>query len=157
MSRTLPVAATFGLACVLSASFADAEQFIYPQKGQTKEQQELDEFQCHKWAVEQTGFDPTKSGQQPIATESAGGGEVVGGAAKGAALGAIGGAIAGDAGKGAKIGAGVGAGGGAMKKRRRGREKEAAQQQAAKQQQANLDGYNRARGVCLEGRGYKVG
>ncbi len=32
--------------------------FIFPANGQTKEQQEKDEFDCYKWAVEQSGVDP---------------------------------------------------------------------------------------------------
>jgi hypothetical protein len=35
--------------------------FIYPQSGQSAEQQATDKFQCHQWAVGQTGFDPTQS------------------------------------------------------------------------------------------------
>jgi hypothetical protein len=35
--------------------------FIYPQNGQTEEQQANDKFECHKWAFSQTGFDPTQS------------------------------------------------------------------------------------------------
>ncbi len=141
-----------------SLEVAEAKMFIYPEKGQTKEQQELDEFQCHKWAVEQTGIDPAQVAQQGSgAQQSSGGGEVAGGAAKGAALGAIGGAVAGDAGKGAAVGAAVGAGGGAMKKRRRGRQQQQQQQQAAQQKHASIDEFNRAFGLCLQGRGYRVG
>ncbi len=149
-----------GLVCVFGVmvGLAEAKQFIYPEKDQSKEQQELDEFQCHKWAVEQTGVDPTQmAAQAPSTGKSGGGGEVVRGGAKGAALGAIGGAIAGDAGKGAAIGAAVGGAGGAMKKRGRRAQQEQAQQQAVQQQQGNVDQYNRANAVCLEGRGYKVG
>jgi hypothetical protein len=37
-----------------------AEQmFIYPRLGQTEKQQEDDRYDCHGWAVSQTGFDPT--------------------------------------------------------------------------------------------------
>ena len=46
-----------------SLEVAEAKMFIYPEKGQTKEQQEFDEFQCHKWAVEQTGIDPAQVAQ----------------------------------------------------------------------------------------------
>lgn len=34
--------------------------FVYPKNGQSSEQQSKDEFDCHRWAVDQTGFDPTK-------------------------------------------------------------------------------------------------
>ena len=35
--------------------------FIYPQSGQTEEQQTNDKYECHKWASSQSGFDPTQS------------------------------------------------------------------------------------------------
>lgn len=35
--------------------------FIYPQSGQTDEQQSNDKYECHKWASTQSGFDPTQS------------------------------------------------------------------------------------------------
>jgi len=38
---------------------------IYPVKGQSAEQQQKDEFECYQWAVQQTGFDPTKAQQTP--------------------------------------------------------------------------------------------
>lgn len=33
--------------------------FVYPRLGQTAEQQATDEYECHRWAVAQSGFDPT--------------------------------------------------------------------------------------------------
>jgi hypothetical protein len=36
--------------------------FIYPRKGQAPEQQAKDRYECHRWAVDQTGFDPTLNG-----------------------------------------------------------------------------------------------
>jgi len=33
--------------------------FIYPRKGQSEQQQAEDRYQCHRWAVDQTGYDPT--------------------------------------------------------------------------------------------------
>ena len=133
---------------------AAADVFVFPKNGQTKEQQEQDEFTCYKWAKEQTGFDPNKPVEQAAAPAPKGG--AVSGAAKGAAVGAIGGAIGGDAGKGAAIGAGVGAAAGAHKRRKGEKQQEAAQEQAAKQQEANVDGYHRAFGACIEGKGYTV-
>jgi hypothetical protein len=35
--------------------------YIYPQSGQTEEQQSNDKYECHKWASGQAGFDPTQS------------------------------------------------------------------------------------------------
>ncbi len=34
--------------------------FIYPRKGQNKELQESDRYECHRWGVSQTGYDPTQ-------------------------------------------------------------------------------------------------
>jgi hypothetical protein len=36
--------------------------FAYPKDGQSAEQQASDRYDCHKWALEQTGYDPTQSG-----------------------------------------------------------------------------------------------
>lgn len=33
--------------------------FVYPGQGQTPQQQASDEYECHRWAVTQSGFDPT--------------------------------------------------------------------------------------------------
>jgi hypothetical protein len=39
-----------------------AEQlFIYPRQNQSKQQQATDRYECHSWAVSQTGFDPTRT------------------------------------------------------------------------------------------------
>lgn len=34
--------------------------FIYPRQNQSEQQQATDRYECHKWAVGQTGFDPTQ-------------------------------------------------------------------------------------------------
>lgn len=34
--------------------------FIYPKNGQNAEQQAQDRYECHSWAMSQTGFDPTQ-------------------------------------------------------------------------------------------------
>jgi len=128
------------------ASLAGAQPYVYPAKGQSKEQQDRDRYECYEWAKQQTGFDPSAPPQGGAPRR---GGEVVGGAARGAAVGAIGGAIGGNAGKGAAIGAGVGAGAGAI---RRHQNAKAQQQQYA----ANRNGYDRAFGACMSGRGYSV-
>ncbi len=33
--------------------------FVYPRQGQSAQQQASDEYECHRWAVSQSGFDPT--------------------------------------------------------------------------------------------------
>ena len=37
----------------------------YPKNGQTADQQGKDKFECHKWAVGQTGYDPTTGSAAP--------------------------------------------------------------------------------------------
>ena len=70
---------------------APAKTYVYPRQAQSADQQATDDYECHKWAVTQTGFDPT--------------------------------------------GAALGDGGGPPARR---------------------SDYERARGACLEGRGYTV-
>jgi hypothetical protein len=38
------------------------DMFIYPKNGQNEDQQATDKYECHKWANQQSGFDPTQSG-----------------------------------------------------------------------------------------------
>lgn len=121
------------------------QSFVYPQRGQSPEQQAKDQGECHVWAVQQSGFNPGA----PVASAPPQGGALRG-AARGAAIGAVGGAIGGDAGKGAAIGAGTGALFGSMR-----RADQVRQQQALQTQGQAL--YNRAVGTCLGGRGYTVG
>ena len=155
---TISLLITFLAAGVVLAQ----ELVIYPAKGQSQEQLDKDKYECYSWAKQQSGFDPM---QQPKATEpppqqQAQRGGVVRGGARGAAVGAATGAIAGDTGKGAAIGAASGALVGGMRRRDQQRQQQQAEQQWAQQQAAtytkNRDGYNRAYGACLEGRGYSV-
>ena len=44
-----------------SASAGPAQQpVVYPKSGQNQAQQGKDTYECHRWAVGQTGFDPTQ-------------------------------------------------------------------------------------------------
>jgi hypothetical protein len=36
------------------------QMFIYPRQGQSAQKQADDRYECHRWAVSQTGFDPTQ-------------------------------------------------------------------------------------------------
>jgi len=36
------------------------ELFVYPRQGQSEKQQAEDRYACHRWAVSQTGYDPTQ-------------------------------------------------------------------------------------------------
>ncbi len=41
---------------------ASDDIYIYPKNGQSEEQQANDKYECHKWANQQSGFDPTQAG-----------------------------------------------------------------------------------------------
>ncbi len=143
--------------------FAQSDQvFVYPLKGQSQSVEEQDRYYCHTWAVQKTGFDPSKSypsdpytlDPKPYEPSQR---HVLRGGARGAALGAVGGAIAGDAGKGAAAGAAMGGLAGGFRRRDEKRQ-QAAQQQAAVAQGRNAqqNAYARAMAACLEARGYSV-
>ena len=137
-------------------SEASAQQFVYPAKGQSPQQQKSDEAACYSWAVQQTGFDPAKPPPQqqaakpPTTATGTTPGAGVGGAVRGAVVGEV---VGGDA--------GAGAAAGAVAARSQSRRQNAAaaqqgqqqQQAAAQQQQAT---FAKARAACLEGRGYTV-
>jgi len=132
--------------------------YVYPAKGQSQQQQKEDEFECYKWAMEQSGIDPLNLPKVEAAPVQSGPtGAAVKGAAKGAAAGAAIGAITGDAGQGAAVGAAAGA----MAGRRAGKQAQAQQNQqsqanAAAQEQAIKDSFTKAFSVCLEGKGYTI-
>ncbi len=139
-----------------------AELFIYPRMGQSQEQQDRDKFECHSWAVNQSGFDPMRrqtASTPPPAKEAPQGGAARG-AFRGAAVGGIGGAIGGDAGKGAAIGAASGAMIGGMRRRSQRKREQQAQQNWAAQETAKYEqgrtAYDRAQAACLGARGYTV-
>ena len=130
--------------------------FVFPEKGQSPEQQELDDFTCYKWAKQQTGYDPEHPNLAAAPPPPSGGGMLYG-AMGGAALGAIGGAITGNAGMGAAIGAAAGGGLGMMGQRGAEQEYQQEVQQAGDQNQRTRETFNRAHRTCMEGKGYKVG
>jgi outer membrane lipoprotein SlyB len=156
------LAATAVLSLVLAARVHAQDLVVYPTKGQNSDQQQKDEFECYKWAKQQSGFDPMAAPQAtaPPPQQQGRQANVVGGAARGAAIGVVGGAIAGDAGKGAAIGAATGGLLGGMRRNQQRQQQDQAQkqweQQQAAQYQNNRNNYNRALAVCLEGRGYSV-
>jgi len=141
----------------------DVHVYAYPRNGQSDEQLDRDRYECHLWAVQQSGFDPSgpnvppeqrivvvrQGGPNQGATTAAGAftGAIIGAAVsnpRNAGLGAIVGAIAGGA-----LGAAAGS----------------QQQQTTTVYQNNpayLDmerhavSYRRALTACLDGRGYTV-
>lgn len=142
---------------------AQAQQmFVYPSAGQSPEQTSQDRYECHLWAVQQTGFDPTTAAPPAASSSQQQGadGSILRGAARGAAVGAVTGEIVSDdAGKGAAAGAAGGALLGAFKRHDNLRQQQAAASapsQASQQYAAAQDAYNRALGACLQGRGYTV-
>ncbi len=130
--------------------------FVYPQKGQSSEQQAEDERTCYSSAQQQTGIDPTAPAAAPQEAQKAKGGGAKG-AAGGAAGGAAIGAIAGDAGTGAAIGATAGAVRGRRQQKKANKQAEQqAQQQAQAQQQQTSDTFRRAFSACIDSKGYSV-
>ena len=155
ISTTIVVALTF--VSVLGADCSWAQQlFIYPQKGQSPQQQQQDRFECHQWAMQQTGFDPTMATAMPPPSASPPTSSPLGGAMGGAAIGAIGGALGGSPGRGAAIGAGAGALFGHLRRNDQIRNAEAQQTGQMQQMNQQRDAYNRALVACLSGRGYTV-
>lgn len=138
------------LLTALLAAPAGAQQYTYPAKGQSANQQRIDEGDCYVWARDRTGIDPA-SGPVPVAVQQQPSGEILRGAARGALGGAIVGEISGgDAGRGAATGAVFGG-------VRSGVRQHKGQQQAAQNAQASAQQqFQRAYGACLEGRGYSV-
>jgi len=39
-----------------------ADIYMYPRNGQNADTQAKDRYECHRWAADQTGFDPTRAG-----------------------------------------------------------------------------------------------
>lgn len=151
-------------ALLVAGAAGAAELIVYPAKGQSPAQVKKDRYECHEWAVGETGFDPASASPPPATTTSttpgertAGSGALVRGAARGAAVGAVGGAIAGDAGKGAAVGAGTGALVGGFRHRDASRPQTTTQTNPdyARYQEAQTS-YGKAMKACLSARGYSV-
>lgn len=145
--------------------------YVFPNKGQTPEQQNTDESACYDWAEKNTGTDPFKLQQQSqeqkqqaqqdaAAASTAGAGAGAVGAVRGAAAGTLIGAIAGDTGAGALYGAAAGLLIG-HRRHRMAEEQAETQVQAssAQAQQATaqeLANFKNAFSVCLEAKDYMV-
>ena len=125
---------TLSLLAVSFALIADAsaQQYVYPAKWQSPQQQQSDEAACHTWATQQSGYDPAKppaaqaAAHPPTTATGTAPGAGVRGAARGAVVGS---ALGGDAGTAAAVGA-VAARGQSR------RQNAAAEQQGQQQQQA---------------------
>jgi hypothetical protein len=137
---------------------------VYPAQGQSPEQLERDRYECHVWAVQQSGYDPSRPGAntadrvvvQPAAPAGAN-----------TAVGAIAGAIIGsvlvgprEAGFGAVAGGLTGAAIGASTDAQAQAQANAEQRAYDRSYNANAiasSNYVRAISACLEARGYKTG
>jgi hypothetical protein len=144
---------------VVAATFAtgiSAQQVVYPAKGQKPEQQKKDEGECHRWAVDNSKYDPTNPPKQAAAPPppTTATGTTPGAGARGAARGAvIAEATGGDRSDGAAIGAAAARG---QSRRQNAAAGQQQQQAVAQQDQAGMANYQKARAACLEGRGYTV-
>jgi hypothetical protein len=152
-------APAFFLLCCCGLAAAQTDMFIYPAKGQSQAQQDKDRYECHSWAVQQTGFDPSRpqaSNAQAPQQYQPSQPHVLKGAGRGAALGAVGGAITGDAGKGAAAGAAMGGIVGGFRRRDERMRQADVRADAASASNPGRDAYMRAMSACLEGRNYTV-
>jgi hypothetical protein len=129
---------------------------VYPAKGQSSDQQSVDEQQCYDWSKAQTGIDPTAPPPAAAPPPEPKGGQRVRGAARGAAAGAIIGEVAdNDADEGAKVGAAAGVIAGGRKARAEKSAHEEQSKNAAQAAQAEQqEKFKKAMGTCLQGRGY---
>ncbi len=154
-----PGIASFSLAIVVTWLMAgpSAAQYIYPQNGQDQAQQDRDRGECHIWATNQSGFDPTRASTSSPSSQEAQQGGVVRGGARGAALGAVVGAISGKgAAKGAKVGAASGGLLGGMRRADQKSKQKQEKQNWQSQEKALRKDYQRAQTACLTGRGDSV-
>jgi hypothetical protein len=142
--------------------------YFYPEREQDAALQERDRYECYRWAVGQSGFDPGMTPvslppQAPPVDAPRDGSAVAAGAVTGAVIGSVtssrrhsGGATV--------IGAIFGATLGAIAQESRA---QAAEQANAAREESNqavrqaalapLDGFRRAMSACMLGRGYRVG
>jgi Glycine zipper 2TM domain len=149
------------------APLPDTRVYVYPTAGQSNEQLDRDRYECHLWAVRQSGFDPSVAQAAPhqrveVVAMPPPGTDTVGGAMTGAIIGASVSRPR-DAGGGALIGAVAGAVLGAVSDSARAQQAADAQRRIDaqyNQQSYGLDqlagDYRRALSACLQGRAYTV-
>jgi outer membrane lipoprotein SlyB len=140
---------------------------FYPNAGQSAEQQDRDRYECYRWSVQQTGFDPAAPQVAPhqrvqVVAAAPPGINTASGAVTGAVLGA---AVSNprNAGGGALIGAIAGAMLGAAadsanaeQTRRIQQSYDSGDANAAVQMEQQATRFRRAMSACLGGRGYTV-
>jgi hypothetical protein len=141
--------------------------YVYPDKGQTDAQSDRDRYECHLWAVRETGFDPSEAELAPhqrvqVVPGPPTGTRTVAGVATGAAVGAVV-AHPGNAGAGALIGAALGGIVGGSADAAHAQQVNAVETHASAREtertarlEEESSNYRRAISACLEGRGYTV-
>src|ERR1700745_113499 len=107
------------LIVALFASGVSAQQYVYPAKGQSPDQQKKDEGECHVWAVQQSKYDPANPPQG--ATTNPAGAAAAAGAAPARA----------------------------QSRRQTAAQAQQQQQGASQQQSAGMAAYQKARAACL--------
>jgi hypothetical protein len=147
------IAAGLVLCATASAAIDLSKLQVMPQHGQSADQARRDRYECHNWAVEQTGETPSANpGPQQSAADAAKRADRISRIITGAAIGASIGGLLGaghdynpgeDIVKGAGVGAAIGAATGAAHEKKH----EAATPEPG-------SNYLRALTACLEGRGY---
>ena len=162
-----------GIFALAALSAAAQDLFVYPASGQSDEQLADDRYECHVWAVKESGFDPSELGEAapprvvrvPVPENKA-----EGATEKGALAGTIAGAVIGrddNKGRSAILGGVIGAIAGAAAEQKGEREARAQAEAEAKREADRLaqnkaelavrrSNYRRAMTACLEGRGYTV-
>jgi hypothetical protein len=145
-------------ALVLSGSAAIAEPVAYPAKGQSFDQQNRDEYECHQWAQNETGVDPVALAEQATGSSKpdSQGKSGLGGGLRGAGIGAMRGAASGEPGEGALHGAGMGRLMAVIRSRRQMEKQKEEASTKDSELHAQLEKYDRAYTACLTGRGYTV-
>ncbi len=137
--------------------------FVYPSQGQSAAQTDRDRYECHQWAVQQSGVDPSRADANPyerviVQPANPPGSGTVAGAIGGAILGTL---IGGprNAGAGLILGGATGAIVGSTVDANAAQQAQMSQAQINEQVamgRAHADSYRRALTACLEGRGYTV-
>jgi hypothetical protein len=146
------------MALLLAAGVAVAEPVAYPANGQSFDQQNQDETECHEWAQKDTGVDPVAVAEQATGSsqpnsESKSG---LGSGLRGAGVGAMRGAAGGDAGAGALRGVGIGRLVAVVRARRQMEKRSEGAGATNSELRAELEKYDRAYAGCLTERGYTV-
>jgi hypothetical protein len=152
--RAVAIATGLTLSAAATAAVDLSHLQVTPQRGQSEDQTRRDRYECHNWAVEQTGEVPSATpAPNQGAVDAAKRADRVARIATGAAIGAgLGGLFGGghnygeDVLKGAAVGSVVGVATGAAHDKK-------LQKQAGPEPGSD---YLRALSACLEGRGYTV-